>query len=482
MYYRGLVRLSVSTETIVNQIRDARVALFRSVGIVAAIALGIGVLGAFGLASIITRPLMKVVDGIKKIRDTEDMKSLHDFSITVKTRDELALLAGTINEMTAGLVKAAKEAEFLTVGKSVQKMFIPLEVNSQGEKLTTGYENLPTHSFFGYYEGAKGVSGDYFDYRPLDDRFYAFIKCDVSGKGVPAALIMVGVATIFTTGFQGWSYKKDGIHLDALTERINDYLYKKGFKGLFAALVMGVFDSKNGDVHLCHAGDKFVRVYKPATREVVQHELQSAPAAGAIDPELVSLAAAYKQVTIKLDHGDSLLLYTDGFEESSRARRGRDFRQLFEMVEIKDAEGKINKHREDLVEQLGEDRIKELTIAIMTKSTYTLRKQDDPLGPENTFDFDFSALEGTSEDLVIGLAAAEKVLRIVPDPSATPSDLIIVDSKIDDLLSRCWKQYPRYCAIKQDHTDPRSKEYRFYGRLREDEQYDALTMMLIRRH
>ncbi|MBN2874087.1 MAG: SpoIIE family protein phosphatase, partial [Spirochaetales bacterium] len=344
VYYRGLVRLSVSTATIVEQISAARLALFRSVAIVAVIALAAGVLGAFGLSRIIIGPLMKVVKGVETIRDEPDKKKLADFTIDIKTHDELSILAGTINDMTSGLVKAAKEAEFLTVGKGVQKMFIPLITNDLGEKLTTGYDDQPTHTFYGYYEGAKGVSGDYFDYQKLDNRFWSFIKCDVSGKGVPAALIMVGVATIFSTGFHGWEYKRDGIKLDELTARINDYLYTRGFKGLFAAFVMGVFDSQTGSVHLCHAGDKFVRVYKPATQSVVVHELASAPAAGAIDPELVSMSAAYKQVTITMDHGDSLLLYTDGFEESSRARRGLDFKQLFEIKKLKDREGNESDH------------------------------------------------------------------------------------------------------------------------------------------
>jgi len=298
---------------------------------------------------------------------------------------------------------------------------------------------------------------------------------------VPAALIMVGVATIFATGFQNWEFKRDGIHLDALTTKINDYLYTKGFKGLFAAFVMGVFDSKTGDVHLCHAGDKFVRVYKPSTRSVFTNELASAPAAGAIDPELVAMSAAYKQVTIRLDPGDSLLLYTDGFEESSRARRGQDFKQLFEFKQIKDNEGKISEHREDLVEQLGEDRIKVITEAIMSKGTYSLKKQDDPLGTETSYDFDFSSLEATASDLVLGLAAVEKVFRIVPDPGATEDDKVIVDTLIDNLLKKCWKQYDTYCSINTAHPDPKKLEYRYYGKLKEDEQYDDLTMMLIRR-
>ncbi|MBU1081058.1 MAG: SpoIIE family protein phosphatase [Spirochaetes bacterium] len=481
VYYRGLVRLSVSTETIVAQVKEARATLFRSVGVVAAIALLIGIVGSFGLSRIIVGPLMRVVKGIETIRDESDKKKLAGFTIDIRSRDELSVLAGTINEMTAGLVEAAKEAEFLTVGKEVQKMFIPLVTNELGEKLTTGLDDLPSHTFFGYYEGAKGVSGDYFDYTRLDDRFWAFIKCDVSGKGIPAALIMVGVATIFTTELQGWSFKKHGIHLDRITYKINDFIEKRGFKGRFAAFIMGIYDSQAGTVHVCHAGDNLLRIYDAKQGLVITHTLPSAPTAGTFPNDLVESTSPYRQVSLPLDRGDTLLLYTDGFEESTRLMYGPDFKPLFEIKKMRDRDGTETEHKEPMKEQLGEERIKEITEAIMGRRTYSLRKEGDPLGADAAYDFDFSALDAGANDLVMGLAAVEKVFRFLPDPQAGADDKVIVDAKIDEVLSKCWKQYGRFCGDKRPHPDPRRKEYLYYGHLKEDEQYDDLTMMLIRR-
>ncbi|MDX9898802.1 MAG: SpoIIE family protein phosphatase [Spirochaetia bacterium] len=481
IYYRGLVRLSVSTETIVQQVRDARATLIRGIFITAAIALLVGVAGSFGLSRIIIGPLMKVVKGIETIRDQPDKKQLANFSIAIDTHDELSVLAGSINEMTSGLVKAAKEAEFLTVGKEVQKKYIPLQKNNSGEKMTVGFHDSPTHSFFGYYEGAKGVSGDYFDYKELDGRRWAFIKCDASGKGVPAALLMVSVATIFATTFKGWDYDKDGIHLDKLTYKINDYLEQLGFAGLFAAFVMGIYDSQTGEVILCHAGDNLVRVYSQQTRTVITHTLPEAPAAGSIPNFLVEMKTPYQMASIKLEKGDTLLLYTDGFEEATRARRGPDFKELYEILVSSDSDGNKTEHSEPLVEQLEEYRIKEITEAIMSRGSYTLTKVDDPLGDDMHYDFDFSVLEASPEDLVMGLAAVEKVFRLVPDPKASDDDKIMVDVRVDRILAMCWKQYPRFCSMKKPLPDPRIQEYLYYMGIKEDEQYDDLTMMLIRR-
>lgn len=493
-YYRGMVRVAVSTELIVAEVKRAREDLIRNVAIIAAIALAMGVIGAVALANAIISPIRKLVAGIETIRDTDDMRKLGEFRINLKTRDELTILADTINEMTAGLVEAAKEAEFLTVGKEVQKMFIPLITNSIGEKLTTGLDEQPSHTFYGYYEGAKGVSGDYFDYQNLNrpapgqyerdvtkDRYWAFIKCDVSGKGVPAALIMVGVATIFATEFQYWK-PADGIHLDAITYKINDFIEKRGFKGRFAAFLMGVYDARTGKAYICHAGDKFIHIYKQATQSVIKQELPNAPTAGTFSNDMVETTAPFKQVVLQLEPGDVMLLYTDGFEESSRKRRDKSYAILRENKIMRDREGKETIHVEELVEQLEEHRIKELVEAIKSGGRYTLRKQDDPLGDDMSYDFDFSSFTGSPEELVMGLAAVEKVFRMMPDPRASNEDTIIVDAKIDAILERCFKQYKQFCGIKRPHPDPNRKEYLYYGRMREDEQFDDLTMMIIQRN
>lgn len=493
-YYRGMVRVAVSTELIVAEVGRAREDLIRNVAIIAAIALAMGVIGAVALANAIISPIRKLVAGIETIRDTDDMRKLGEFRINLTTRDELTILADTINEMTAGLVEAAKEAEFLTVGKEVQKMFIPLVTNAIGEKLTTGLDEQPSHTYYGYYEGAKGVSGDYFDYQNLNrpapgkyerdiakDRYWAFIKCDVAGKGVPAALIMVGVATIFATEFQYWK-PADGIHLDAITYKINDFIEKRGFKGRFAAFLMGVYDAKTGKAYICPAGDKFIHIYKQASQSVIKQELPNAPTAGTFSNDDIQKTAPFRQVVLQLDPGDVLLLYTDGFEESSRKRRNKSYAILKEQKIMKDRDGKETIHVEELVEQLEEHRIKEIVEAIKRHGQYTLRKHDDPLGDDMRYDFDFSSFTGSPEELVMGLAAVEKIFRMMPDPRASDEDSIIVDTKIDAILERCFKQYRQFCSIKRPHPDPNRKEYLYYGRMREDEQFDDLTMMIIQRN
>ncbi len=67
-----MVRLEVNTSLIVSEVRTATTDLVRLTLIIAAIALGLGILGAFILSTVIVVPIRKLVEQIEKIRDTED--------------------------------------------------------------------------------------------------------------------------------------------------------------------------------------------------------------------------------------------------------------------------------------------------------------------------------------------------------------------------------------------------------------------------
>ncbi|MFP4644205.1 MAG: serine/threonine protein phosphatase, partial [Spirochaetales bacterium] len=208
VYFHGVVRVMISSERIIREINNAQRNLVTTTAIITVIAVLVGIVGALVLSSIIVIPITRLVRGVEVIRDTEDKTRLADHSISLRSRDELRTLAESINEMTQGLVRAAVANKDLVVGKEVQKMFIPLRTDSRGRKFTTAREDNESIELFGYYEGAKGVSGDYFNYLRLDDRHWVFMKCDIAGKGVPAALIMVEVATIYLSYFRSWNRGK----------------------------------------------------------------------------------------------------------------------------------------------------------------------------------------------------------------------------------------------------------------------------------
>lgn len=478
-YVHGTVRVEISTESLLEAVEADRKALVQTTAYIALFAVLIGVLGALVLASVIISPIRHLASHVAMIRDTEDKQQLEGKDITIRSRDEIGLLGETINDMTRGLVRAAAASKDLTVGKEIQKMFIPLETDSNGRKLTCGSSSDENAEFFGYYEGAKGVSGDYFDYIKLDERHYAVIKCDVAGKGVPAALIMVEVATLFLDYFKDWTYKKNGYRIDLIVSRINDLLESRGFKGRFAAFTLLIFDAKTGTAHFCNAGDNLVHLFEAATGRVKTLTLPEISAAGVFPSFMVDMKGGFQVVSHKIQKGDVLFLYTDGTDEAKRMFRTPDLK-IYTCSEegLKEGDEHGNHSVGQDNEELGADRVHEIIESVFARKKYTLTKWHNPEG-DIPYEFDFTRADGTLEEAILGLISIEKVFRMYRDPKAGEQERVQVDRRVDDFLAKYFVQYGNYCSNRKDH--PEYEEYRYYTHVREDEQYDDLTILGIKK-
>ncbi|MGL1891734.1 MAG: SpoIIE family protein phosphatase [Spirochaetaceae bacterium] len=479
-FYKGMVRLEVSTETINTEINNSIRNLTFRVGFTAIVAILIGFVGAFILASFMINPIKKLVLGVQIIRDTEDKSSLKSHEIIVKSRDELFTLASTVNQMTEGLVKAAALSKDVTMGKEIQKMFIPLELSPDGEgKLTTGEFENDEISVFGYYEGAKGVSGDYFDYRQIDEDHFAMIKCDIAGKGIPASLIMVEVATIFLAYFRKWDRRKEGYRIDELVYSMNDLLEERGFKGRFAAFIVVIMNTKTGKCHMCNAGDNLVHLYRSKQHIMETITLHEVPAAGIFSSEMLESGDGYKVETTTLEKNDILFLFTDGVEESKHLFRDENYNEIL-CTHPGLTEGQLHDTHalSEGFEELGVPRINEILHAVIHKTTYYLRKYHYP-EPEATFTFDFSSLTGAVKDAVLGLISVEKVFRLNPDPSAGAEDNVKIDKVVNNFLMKHFDEYSDYYKFKVDKGE--DAQHDFFSHIKEDDQYDDLTILAIKK-
>jgi hypothetical protein len=476
-YFRGLIRLEVSLNSIMDAIFREQLLLLRTIVIVALAATLMGTIGAFILSTLIIRPIQKLVSHIEIIRDTENKAKLEGVDIKITTNDELAILGNTINDMTHGLVKAAMAASDLSIGKEIQKKFIPLDLDRQGNKQTSGAKEAANLSFFGYYEGAKGVSGDYFDYRDLDGRYYAIIKCDVAGKGIPAALIMIQVATMFLNYFKQWKQNAKGMHIEEVVYQINEFIETLAFKGRFAAFTLCLFDSVTGTARFCNAGDNIVHLYDASEGKLKVITLPQSPATGVLPNFMIESTGGYSVQTIMVDHGDILLLYTDGIEESKRKFRDSNFREII------CNEGALDTPHENHLcgqadEEMTPERVEAIINAVMAKKIYTLKKYHNPEG-DTELQFDFSTCKGNAEEVIMAMVSVEKMFRCYKSPDAGEDSRVMVDKKVDGFLKNHFLQYRRYCAHTKEY--PENEAYMYYNHVKEDDQYDDLTILGIKR-
>ncbi len=492
-FYRGTIRVGISTQLIIDEIDRTRRDLIISTMIIAAAAVGVGILGAYILATLVVRPIQRLVGLVEEITATEDKASLKGRSLSLRSRDELNQLATSINQMIEGLVKGAETTKDLMFGKETQKAFIPLERISDDAKKTHGSMETDHARFFGYYEGAKGVSGDYFAYQQLDERFVAMVKCDVAGKGIPAALIMVQVATMFNDYFRNWSLKRPGLDLSTMVLRINDTVAERQFKGRFAALTVGILDTQKGTFYTANAGDVKLHIYRKALGAVEVLTIPGGPAAGTFSS--ADIPIQFPQEMHQLAMGDLLLLFTDGLEEAKRLLRGKDWSTFVVSQEMVDA-GTVDEGLQvgEDGEELSNERIHEIVKAVAGKGRYQLQRLMNPIEDEELI-FDFSTSTDPVHDTVLAIVAIEKIFRMVPDPSAGPEDRVKVDRIVHDFLKTHFLQYGKYFHSPVEKGDTNSEdakreeerqpgiddEYLEFSHIYEDEQFDDITMLIVAR-
>jgi len=473
-YVRGLIRIEVSSETIEKQITASRDQLILVTAIVALIALTLGLVGAFVLSALTINPIRKLSSGVAKIRDTDDKSQLDGHLIDVRTRDELAELASTVNEMTHSLVKGAKQSKEMAGAKGLQKTyFISLDKDAAGNKMTTYGRDLDGVEVYAYYEGAKTVSGDLYEFRQLDTKegknlnspWYGIMKGDISGKGVESLLAMTIAAAFVTNFFRRWTEAKDGrkTKIDEILNSINDnlepILAETGAQK-FAALNIGILNTLSGELQFSQAGDNLLHLWRAASSDKPAHfelmQLEKTAPAGLDSSKYHQIR--YRNQKLQLFPGDTLLYFTDGIEESQSAYRDKNWQQIayFDPVDpttvaVPGARkrvpvfegGPMREVQAKDVEDFGPERMEAIIEAYQHRQPYTLVKQNW-LHPEVEYHFDFGSCDDSARGLVLALISIDRIFRLVPDPKAEEFDFIDLDLVENEFLKKHFKEFDQY--------------------------------------
>lgn len=483
-YVRGIVFIQADTTSLIQEMKVVTKEIIVNVVVISIIAIIAGIIGAVFLARLIVLPIKKVMLRARAISDSllekgreNDVRKFEGKNIQIKRRDEIGELIASINNMTKNLVQAKyDEEEALQIAKMdqdaavVQASLLPKERSFSNRKI----------EFFSYYLGADRVSGDYFDYKILDDRWVVIIKSDASGHGTPAGLITAIVATLFRKYFENWTYKTKGLKINELVSQINDFLNNLGLKGKFATIMLALYDTTNGDVYLCNAGDNIIHLFRNQIKQMQTLSLSNSPAAGQIDQFMIDMKGGYKIDKINLEKGDVLFFYTDGVEENNRILRKPDYSEytVEELKQIQNLPETVN--IENCTEEMGSERVIQILEAALCKKQYKLKKQLNPLPDENLF-FDFSKGNGTSKDAIMALAGVEKIFRLYKPYTVTQENVVDVDKSVDDYLHLVFNHYDEYAHKIETSISQGSTTFVQYDSVNEEIQADDLTLIAFRR-
>jgi serine phosphatase RsbU (regulator of sigma subunit) len=161
---------------------------------------------------------------------------------------------------------------------------------------------LPGAEFAAVYVPCYTLGGDFYDFIPLPDDNLGLVVADVSGKGVPASLIMASVRAALR------AYVDNVYYLYEVIRRVNQMLCRDTKPEEFVTLFYGVLDARNRRLTYCNAG------HPPGLllRNGKITELASDNMVLGVNPD-----EAYKQSVIDLKTDDVLLLYTDGLTDAA---------------------------------------------------------------------------------------------------------------------------------------------------------------------
>ncbi|MBL8177450.1 MAG: SpoIIE family protein phosphatase, partial [Bryobacterales bacterium] len=222
-----------------------------------------------------------------------DMRLLKSVAAQTGLAIENGRLTEAMARELAGREQINKE---MAIARDVQRRLFPQK-----------FPAVPGVSYSGGCIPAQSVGGDYYDFLDLKDGMFAFAVGDVSGKGMPAALLMSALqASVRGQALNGI------IDLAVFSANVNQLLYDMSPRSHFATL--------------------FYAIYQPATRRllyancghnppiILRHDgtaltlTPSGPGVG------LSMRSAYRHAEITLQPGDTLLAFTDGITEAMNPR------------------------------------------------------------------------------------------------------------------------------------------------------------------
>jgi phosphoserine phosphatase RsbU/P len=184
----------------------------------------------------------------------------------------------------------------LEIARDIQRILLPSEAPSVNGFEISGI-NIP----------ARQVSGDYFDYIKVDDERLGVAIADVSGKGVPASLIMAICRSVLRS-----QATQNPSPADVL-QKVNRQLYPDIKEDMFISMAYLILDHAHNGVILSRAGHDAPLLYKSSSQTVTP--LKPPGMVLGIDSGNV-FDRLTSDVAVPLERDDCLVLYTDGVTEA----------------------------------------------------------------------------------------------------------------------------------------------------------------------
>ncbi|MFP6854320.1 MAG: GAF domain-containing SpoIIE family protein phosphatase, partial [Opitutales bacterium] len=225
-----------------------------------------------------------------------------DFSLVNSLAEQAALAIHNSDIMHVGIEKNKLDMD-LALASNVQSLFLPAAFPSSDELEVDAR-----------YLSSQQVGGDFYDFFRLGPSRFGMAIADVSGKGVPASLLMaIGQTTLRHLAKGGESPAKA---LMLLNRELNERMRED----MFITAIYGIIDLKKNTFTFARAGHELPLIIRPGkgkAKSLAEYMESEGLALGMVPDELFDEVIA--DCVTPFNHGDSIVLFTDGVTEAADA-------------------------------------------------------------------------------------------------------------------------------------------------------------------
>jgi serine phosphatase RsbU (regulator of sigma subunit) len=220
----------------------------------------------------------------------DDRKLLNDLATQTAPAVQVAQLVRQQQQQAQERERIEQE---LRVARLIQQTLLPKRV-----------PDLPGYQLAAYYQPAREVGGDFYDFLELDDGHLGLVVGDVTDKGVPAALVMATTRTMLRASAQ---------RLDSPAEvlrQVNDVIAPDIPPNMFITCLYAILDTRSGKLRYANAGHDLPYL-RHKGRPGDASELRARGMPLGLMPGMF-----YEEKETVLEAGDSILFYSDGLVEA----------------------------------------------------------------------------------------------------------------------------------------------------------------------
>ena len=224
-----------------------------------------------------------------------------------RTGDEIEVLAESFAKQSARTMLYIDQIKRVTAEKERIGAELDMASQIQASQLPRLFPAFPNRKEFSLYASmtpAKEVGGDFYDFFMIDQDHIGLVMADVSGKGVPAALLMMVARVLIKSGLQNGKSPAEAL------ESVNNQLCESNDAGFFVTMWVAVLEISTGKGVAANAGHEHPVLRRAGgSYELViyRHSMPVATMEG----------IPFRQHEFRLNPGDSVFVYTDGVAEAT---------------------------------------------------------------------------------------------------------------------------------------------------------------------